>query len=383
MMSAADFEQEIKRVTSKGIGSSLKSAGRTAQIATALRAYEQAVKLKASEGEQAAYLYRVLKLCNGWLAAKVWTTGDNTSARKSVINLLRFQAMQSLRDDYPMIQQALNRYNTKKSQTEAQPTIGLKGHYAHEGAAFRQFKAEGRFADPGPLRFAPSATKMKDDAYFHDKIGPVFKKRRIEELTFEEYLKMDKLLGHRHRVLYLSKLQRLQYMVHVETHPFVRFVKATDDSVIDMAGSRVAEDIHWDIEDLITRFYPMVYACDRSGNLFVCYGGLQTSEGRQLTINHSTLLSGKDVLCAGTISIKKGKLRAISNNSGHYKPDTIALTRMVRLLQDEGVDLRNVVVLDSSRPREEQLTEGKYYLAGKYGKFPPWAKAEEILRSTT
>ena len=41
MTSADQFERAIKKATKKGMGSSLKKAGRTAPIATALRAYEE------------------------------------------------------------------------------------------------------------------------------------------------------------------------------------------------------------------------------------------------------------------------------------------------------------------------------------------------------
>lgn len=37
-------------------------------------------------------------------------------------------------------------------------------------------------------------------------------------------------------------------------------------------------------------------------------------------LHHSTFKSGEDVMCAGLIGIKEGKVSNITNNSGHYKP---------------------------------------------------------------
>lgn len=48
--------------------------------------------------------------------------------------------------------------------------------------------------------------------------------------------------------------------------------------------------------------------------------------------NHSSFLSGHPVICAGFLWIENGKLKSISNDSGHYKPKTDNLVDCVLVL---------------------------------------------------
>ena len=83
-------------------------------------------------------------------------------------------------------------------------------------------------------------------------------------------------------------------------------------------------------------------------------------------MNHSTLCAGRDVICAGTISIKNGVLRGITNTSGHYQPNTDALTQLLRKLRDEdGVNLNTVIVADQSQSRN--ITIGAEFLRQNRG----------------
>jgi hypothetical protein len=378
MMSAQEFENYIRKVTKKGFGSSFKKAGRTAVIAEALRAYEESVAANLAQADQAAYLYQVVKDCNTWLALKADYTGGNTGARRDVISMLRMQVFDTLRRQYPLVREALERYQAKKNGAAANPTARsatpLHGVYAHERTAYGAGKVQGQFRNPGQLRFAPSATLM--DREYADPFAKLARRfgKEFHDLTYAEYIELDRLLGMRCKVLYLSKLQRLHYMVAVENG---EFVKATDSSVVDMPGTTVGEDLGNGGES-----DTKVYACDMAGNLFIVQNNLRDSQNAIVQLNHSTLLAGKEVVCAGTISIKKGRLRAISNQSGHYKPGTHALTQMVRELQNEGVDLRNVVVSDMAL---QQYTAGEFYLQGQYGKLAPlWrGTADSVLNGKT
>ena len=53
--------------------------------------------------------------------------------------------------------------------------------------------------------------------------------------------------------------------------------------------------------------------------------------------HHSSFTSGDDVLCAGMIKIKSGKVEIVNNDSGHYKPDGIHLALAFHLLNNKGV----------------------------------------------
>jgi hypothetical protein len=274
----------------------------------------------------------------------------------------------------------LDHYESQKAQAYpnlgARPTTPLHGVYAHEGKMFgdkkAKLKAQGQFHDPGEQRFAPSATVM------HGNYGDPEKRKlggkAFDNLTFEDYAKLDRLLGSQYEVLYMSKIQRLSYMVAVDTGLLVR---ATDSTAYDMPGTSVEDDLG------AGQFLASVtlYACDRYGNLFVTDGNIRDAQGHSVQVNHSSMLSGNDVLCAGTISIKSGKLRGISNQSGHYRPDTAALTAMVAFLKQEGVTVRAAVVVDMAT---NTVTEGEMFLAGRYGQFPLLGvKKAQLLAATT
>lgn len=49
-------------------------------------------------------------------------------------------------------------------------------------------------------------------------------------------------------------------------------------------------------------------------------------------VHHSSIASGKDVICAGEWIIEKGKLKALSANSGHYQPTMDHLIKAARYL---------------------------------------------------
>jgi hypothetical protein len=107
-----------------------------------------------------------------------------------------------------------------------------------------------------------------------------------------------------------------------------------------------------------------IYACDRYGSLFLVQNDMKDKNQNDLQLNHSTLLAGNEVLCAGTISIKKGALMGITNLSGHYQPDTNALTTMLRdWQQTDEVKFDTVLVIDRALGIE---TLGPRYLNGDH-----------------
>lgn len=67
------------------------------------------------------------------------------------------------------------------------------------------------------------------------------------------------------------------------------------------------------------------YVWSKENELFIAQHGDQL-------FHHSSFVSGQLVRCAGMIKIDDGRVSAISNNSGHYKPGTHHLVNMVRFL---------------------------------------------------
>jgi len=342
MTSAAEFGRNIEKATKKGIGSSLKGPGRTAPIAAALRAYEESEAKNEAQAERAAYLYQVIKNCNAWSKLKAGETSGNTATRRRVVVALYNEAQLELRK-YPLIMKALDQYARRKAGGPKRQGASLKDVYVHEGQAYKNLKAQGQFVDPAQPRFAPSATLFHSNAHSDPRAGgTAFAQGQtpFNNLSFEEFMELDRLLASQYQVLYLSKMQRLSYMAAIEGG---RFYRVTTDSLLDMSGTTVEDDLgQGDAGESATA----IFACDRYGGLFIVKNDMKDKDGNSIQLNHSTLLAGNEVLCAGTISVKKGVLRGVTNLSGHYRPDTDALKALLRDWQGEGVNLQSVIVLD-------------------------------------
>jgi len=71
--------------------------------------------------------------------------------------------------------------------------------------------------------------------------------------------------------------------------------------------------------------------------------------------HHSSLSAGGDVSMAGYIKVENGRLKHITNTSGHYQPPLPAFAKLLKFWNRQGVDLRDVrvgfqVSISSSRP---------------------------------
>jgi hypothetical protein len=60
--------------------------------------------------------------------------------------------------------------------------------------------------------------------------------------------------------------------------------------------------------------------------------------------HHSSLTSGEDILFAGTAAFSEGKLRELSDLSGHYKPTPEQTILILKELRRRGVDLSHLKV---------------------------------------
>ena len=74
------------------------------------------------------------------------------------------------------------------------------------------------------------------------------------------------------------------------------------------------------------------------------YVGTHSYEPTGDNFCHSSYLSGEDVLCAGTLGIKQGRVFFIDNRSGHYKPADETLVAALETLRMNGVDLSKIDV---------------------------------------
>ena len=81
-----------------------------------------------------------------------------------------------------------------------------------------------------------------------------------------------------------------------------------------------------------------IYIMDDQGRLFVSF------EAEPHKFHHSSLAAGRPVASAGEMIIFAGKLYAINNRSGHYRPPPIALERTLKVLTELGVNLSGVLI---------------------------------------
>ncbi|MCX7116297.1 MAG: hypothetical protein NTW08_10400 [Gammaproteobacteria bacterium] len=67
---------------------------------------------------------------------------------------------------------------------------------------------------------------------------------------------------------------------------------------------------------------------------------------------HSSLNAGAPVFCAGEIQIENGKLIAITDHSGHYRPSAYNLYKTLSYFNDHGIDISETKVLMHVDPAE-------------------------------
>eukprot|EP00899_Mesostigma_viride_P022699 jgi/Mesvir1/3613/Mv13027-RA.1 len=81
-------------------------------------------------------------------------------------------------------------------------------------------------------------------------------------------------------------------------------------------------------------------------------GKLYCGKKKKGAFQHSSFLSGGAALAAGRLEAKDGVLTAIIAHSGHYKPPKEAMTRLLQVLEEQGVDISKVEVVTQPDPDE-------------------------------
>ena len=81
-----------------------------------------------------------------------------------------------------------------------------------------------------------------------------------------------------------------------------------------------------------------IYIMDLRGHMYVSF------EAERDVIHHSSLASGDPVLAAGEMLIFKGRVYAINNQSGHYRPPPASLNRVIETLRNQGMNTQSILV---------------------------------------
>lgn len=164
----------------------------------------------------------------------------------------------------------------------------------------------------------------------------VLSKTPLSEMAVADYERLMEAFGPRlakdgnpSEVVYLSKSERLKHMVIVREGLLYLGIET---KLHTLPVSQPANG--W------------LYALDRYGNLFcgTTKGFDRIVEGGIKRINHSSFNADKDVIVAGVIYAKNGKLTYLDNASGHYQASREQLEEFIHLLEAEEVDLTGVEV---------------------------------------
>jgi hypothetical protein len=127
------------------------------------------------------------------------------------------------------------------------------------------------------------------------------------------------------RVKYFSAAEREAYSVHVDSKGFLR---KKDGSPFDSCKHPMP--LHPGEKGCFNLF-----VMDGDGKIFI-YDGPYDGE---YAIRHSSLLGGRAVASAGTISLKDGALQVIRRDSGHYHPGREELGQFIKELKLLGVSV--------------------------------------------
>lgn len=138
-----------------------------------------------------------------------------------------------------------------------------------------------------------------------------------EHLGHSEALPGDK-------VRYFNKNQRKKYRVHFRSGLMMLPTYSGKLKLLTTKGQDLGESV--------------LFSFDLQNNI---YTNLQTIEGHT---HHSTFTAGSDVWAAGTLQVHEGKLREITNSSGHYKPEWQNIYLFLRHLQSKGATFEQLVV---------------------------------------
>jgi hypothetical protein len=123
-------------------------------------------------------------------------------------------------------------------------------------------------------------------------------------------------------VQYLSDSQRAAFRLHIANG----LIYDAHDNLLDTAD---ASSLHTDQARAI-------FVMDDGGNFFA---SKWHSEGE---FHHSSLISGQPAAAVGEIEVQNGRLIALSDRSGHYRPQRAFTGQAIDELRKNGVDFVNV-----------------------------------------
>ena len=348
-------QEEFERLTSlKGDGHGRGSS--LLRIDGALQNWQ--LRMNGSVEGQVEVLYLIIKECGHYLKKHSkkkfnFFGGHKPESRRQTrthrVEELRKEAERELRRVAPTIGRAfdfvqlrkrrqLERLNPKQSPFQ---TKSLEGGFQHERREWLE----------GNKRVMPfSGTRIFND------LRP---ERDFNSLSPREYEQLGRGTGA--IVTFHNKISRMQFLAMPDGN----------GGFTDIAE----RPIHMDGYDEEGEAKLHVYALDHRGNLLT-RADIDFTKQHQEYFNHSSFNAGRDVMCAGSIWIRDGKLKHIDNWSGHYKPSWNDLVRALQFFCEEDIDLAETRVVDHSGTK---LWIKKFRALGVLsGTLEPYSKEQEI-----
>jgi len=310
-------------------GTSRLAEGDMRDICDALETY--------GSNENVNKLYIVYKEAKDWLKKNTpgFFTTKNGNAEYAHVSDLQGQVIKEFNRLDAGLGNALLNFDIQNSQRgKGGSTVSLQPFYDLERDTYVKGKKQ---ASPF------SATKTIAEIHHAGVGGKAHTKANWKAVTTPQALSQNPIP----KMYFLNKIQRMRKRVTLTgTSPTVRWVDFNNQPV---------QTRHSDSTVCIAQAKSLQpYAMDRYGNIFIDYENSDygilflnaqsgTAEQDAITargqFNHSSLVAGREVICAGCIYFWKGQLIHIDNNSGHYRPDRDALHRAVTILRDLGAEL--------------------------------------------
>lgn len=331
-------------------------------IDAALAEWEQAI-LQGEKYPKIKALLHVILSCSWWLKLKTGKSSNTTESRRQAITKLRREAQTALGILDPAgasyagkqdkaIQSGLvvGSKNGNKLGLSGTQAISLYGNY---GLERQQYLGNDK-------RFAIAAGAMRERFQL---INKNWDSVSLNDFC-EEFNKLPMKNKELSLVDYLKRSERLKFLVMVHGNQFLK----PDNTPYKTLNERIGFD---------QKRRSDMWAMDQSGNLFVSHtDGVNSGN----YFNHSSFLSGNDVICAGMIVIHQGELAYINNSSGHYHPDRYALQNALRILSEE-LDLSGVRV-DVMNGNAMQKYKAETFLHNPNSQ-PDWPANWNALNSLT
>ena len=261
-------------------------------------------------------LIEVLKACQRWLVAKAVKIANgsaNTLARKTQVDFLVEQAAHLL---------AWYRYELNKTSANG----GYRAANANTRALQPGYNAERtQFVQAKANNYTPTGA-----------INPIGGSFAHEVKDWDQNLQgvnFGNLTDNDFQTLYnnFADLGMQKPLVH-----FVRKAERLRENYVVVVNGLLL----FKGQLLTTQGYDWMYVMDEYGNLLTQAHNADLNRNQpnarlHQQYNHSSLNAGKDVICAGTWNVQQGRLRMISNESGHYQPTQANLHDCVTVLVDE------------------------------------------------